>query len=273
MIAVPVALVLLPVLVVGAVATNYRGVASRLSQLPGISPDGGLKAGLVAGGGLFVLWGVVLVGATYGGVGGEFGPGATEDEHADEPPADAFDPDADRTLSTGEIVILYETTMDRGGIDLVSAEPTGDIFEVEYQRSATSEAEFLEHAGYVTGAYVGAVGEGLETTRMDATVLDGDEELLSWHVDSEWAMAYHDDEFTMDDVIERSLATAEELSASDAEDVVDDGSDGDSSTESGDTNADAALEDNAETAETDETETADTETDADEDDEPSTPDS
>ncbi len=26
---------------------------------------------------------------------------------------------------------------------------------------------------------------------MDATVLDGDEELLSWHVDSEWAMAYH----------------------------------------------------------------------------------
>ncbi len=62
LIAVPVALVLLPVLVVGAVATNYRGVASRLSQLPGISPDGGLKAGLVAGGGLFVLWGVVLVG-------------------------------------------------------------------------------------------------------------------------------------------------------------------------------------------------------------------
>lgn len=238
----PLAIVCLPLLVFLAVTVNYREVAGHLSQLPGITPDGGAKAGLIASGGLFVLWGLLLVGG-----GGAFGPGAADGDQPAEAPADEFDPDADRTLSSGEIRILFETTLERGGTDLRAAESNGDVFEVAYQHNATTETEFLERMGYVTGAYVGAVGEGLETTRMEATVFDGDEQLLTWHVDSEWATAYHDDELTMDDVIERSLATADEIDASDAEDAVD--GEGETALETDD-DAEAAASENETDADT-----------------------
>lgn len=222
LLAVPIAIALLPLLVLGAVATNYRGIARRLSQLPGIAHGGGAKAGVVAGAYALVLWAVVLSVVVSGGI-VDAGPGAAGSESGSAPDspnetagdeaAAADDVSSDEeNLSDGEIVVLFETTVERAGIDLASVEQDGDVLRVEFHQTATTEAEFFEQAGYLSGAYVGAVGEGLGTDRMEATVLNrsDDSPELSWRVESEWAQEYHDDESTIDDVIQRSLATLEE---------------------------------------------------------------
>lgn len=223
LVAVLIAIVLLPVLALGAVATNYRGIATRLSRLPGIERDGGLKAGVVAGAYVFVLWSVLLAGANAGILGSGSGPGASDDGR-NEGAADAVSSDEEGELSDGEIIVLFETVVERRGVEIVSAEKDGDVFRVEFYQTATNETEFLERAGAISGAYVGAVGEGLGTERMEVTALDEDDEspVLSWYVDSEWARAYHSGEFTMDEVIERSLATTEAIDVDDTNDAVDD---------------------------------------------------
>lgn len=231
LLAVPIAIAALPLLALGVVATNYRGIARRLSDLPGITHGGGTKAGVVAGAYAFVLWAVVLsvvvsgsfVGAGPGEVESESGstPETTPDSGSESPnetatdEADAADDvssDEDTNLSDGEIVVLFETTVERQGIDIAAVEQEDDVLHVEFHQTATTESAFFEQAGYLSGAYVGAVGEGLETDRMEATMLNRSDgsPTLSWDVESEWAREYHDDERTIDDVIQRSLSTLEE---------------------------------------------------------------
>ena len=206
---------------------------ARLEQLPGTKPDRRVRNLAVAAGYLVVIVGVLLAGVTYGGLGDSgFGPGTADGDTESDSVDGQNDPAADddeEALTEGEIVILFETTLERRDIDLTAAERDGDVFRVEYYRTATTEAEFLENAGAISGAYVGAVGEGLETEQMEVTARDesDDSPVLSWHVDSEWAEAYHAGELTMDEVIVRSLATADELDASDAEEATD----GDAETE------------------------------------------
>ena len=201
-------------------------IMARLEQVPGMQPGRGVRNLAVGACYLGIIVGVLLAGATYGGfVDSGSGPGAADDEPepaSADGPAESTDnataSDEEQNLTEGEIVILFETTLERRGIDLISAERDGDVFRVEYYRTATTRTAVLENAGAISGAYVGAVGEGLETERMEVTARNeaDDSPVLSWHVDSEWADAYHEGELTMDEVIQRSLVTADEVDADDA---------------------------------------------------------
>lgn len=222
LVAIPVVVAVLPLLIVGAVALNVRDAAARLSGLPGIGSEGGLKAGLIAGVYAFGIWGLVLTaGAMTADVG--IGPGA-DDPESDPAPnesdatgsfndeTDAAEPaNETESLPTQEIVTLFQTILDRSGVELVSVEPTDDVFRVAYVATGATEAELTEEMGYVTGAYVDSVSYGLETDRMEVTALspDTDSAAFYWHVESEWAEEYNAGEATEEAVFDRVLETFE----------------------------------------------------------------
>lgn len=205
-----IALVLLPLLTVGAVATNYRKSATRLARLPGVTPRGGPKAGLFAGLYVFVLWGLVVTAASGAIVG--TAPG---DRNADpEPTETPNDPeefeDDEETLSEEEALLLFETVVDQSDAELAEVERANDELTVEYHPTATTERELLEQMGTISGAYVGSISDGLATERMHVTALDADgNQAFHWTVETDWAEAYIDEEITMDEIADRALETAE----------------------------------------------------------------
>lgn len=82
-------IVLSPILVGLAVATDYRGISGRLSGLPGVEPSGGTKAGVAAGAYALVALMVISAVGEIGGV--------------DEEPAEAAgDVEGEETASTAE---------------------------------------------------------------------------------------------------------------------------------------------------------------------------
>lgn len=215
--AAPVVIVSLPILVGWGVTTNYRGAATRLAGLPGVSPDGGVRAGVVAGAYGFVLWGLVLAGGTgLGGLGGT--------DSADEAPATAdglAGTDGNEEPSDEEIITLYETVLKQSGVDVRTVERDSDVLYVEYYPTSSITGEIpddvddsiLEEMGYVAGGYVGAIEEGLTTERMEVTILDPDDggPTAHWAVETEWASAYHAGEISMDDVADRAFETVEHV--------------------------------------------------------------
>lgn len=204
----PIVALLLPIVAIVLVAGNYRGIADRLSLLPGVTADGGFQAGIAAGVYVLVCWGVLLAGLSAG----ISGPG-----FADDAEADAGGDEQD--LSEDEILTLFETIMSQSGVDVESIEREGDVLAVAYYPDKPIEGdvpdgadnETLEEMGYVAGGYVGAIDDGLTTERMEVTVLDPetDEPTAYWTVETEWAREYHAGEISMNDVADRAFETFE----------------------------------------------------------------
>ncbi|ELY45767.1 hypothetical protein [Natronorubrum tibetense] len=206
----PIAVVLLSILTVVAVASNYRNVAGRLSELPGVDAGGGVQTGFIAGLYALVLWSVVVSGGMLL-VGGD--SGATGADAYQGPGADAPDPDeasASGEYSDAELLVFFETIASHWGVDVTSTELVDDEFVVEYADTTETEEEFTNEVGTLIGVYIDIVEGGLEAERMDVTAVDEDDDSeRTWHVESELAEAYIDGEFTVDEVYERVLETVD----------------------------------------------------------------
>lgn len=202
---IPIAALLLPLVALAVVAADYRGIARRLSRLPGVTDDGGIRAGVAAGVYVFVCWGVLLAALSAGVSGPGFADGDAETEEQD--------------LTEDEIITLFETIVSQSGVDVRSIEREGDVLAVSYYPEQPIEGdvpdgadnETLEEMGYIAGGYVGAIEDGLTTERMEVTVLDPetDEPTAYWTVETEWAREYHAGEITMNDVANRAFETFE----------------------------------------------------------------
>lgn len=205
-----VVVVLLAILTVVAVASNYRNVAGRLSELPGVDADGGVQTGVIAGLYALVLWSVVLSGGMLF-VGGD--AGSTGAESYQGPGADGAEPDeisASEDYSDAELLVFFETITSHWGVEVISTELVDDEFVVEYADTTETEEEFTNEVGTLIGVYIDIVEGGLEAERMDVTAVDADDDSeRTWHVESEWAEAYIDGEFTVDEVYERVLETVD----------------------------------------------------------------
>ncbi|WP_247001710.1 hypothetical protein [Halosolutus gelatinilyticus] len=206
----PIAVVIAPLLAVGAVATNYRDAATRLSGLPGVDSGGGMQAGVVAGVYVFALWGAVL-GA---GMGAADLAGDSGEADADQPAsidATSDNGTAEQARSEEELLVFFETNVQQWGVELRSVELSDNALVVEYYANTTSEEGFTNEMAYLIGTYVDTVDAGLETERMDVTGVDSDDDSdhVYWHVESEWAKAYLDEELTEEDVFDRVFETVE----------------------------------------------------------------
>ncbi|SDJ68474.1 hypothetical protein [Natronorubrum texcoconense] len=205
----PVVVVLLSILTVVAVASNYRNVAGRLSELPGVDGGGGVQAGFIAGLYALVLWSVVISGGML--FIGDAGSNGTESYQG--PGADGSEPDETTEsddYSDAELLVFFETITSHWGVNVTSTEMVDDEFVVEYADTTETDDEFTDEVGTLIGVYIDIVEGGLEAERMDVTAVDADDgEQTHWHVESEWAEAYLEDELTVDDVYERVLDTVE----------------------------------------------------------------
>ncbi|WP_440771385.1 hypothetical protein [Natronorubrum sp. DTA28] len=201
--------VLLSILTVVAVASNYRNVAGRLSELPGVDAGGGVQTGVIAGLYALVLWSVVLSGGML--FVGDAGSSGTESYQG--PGADGAEPDeatASEEYSDAELLVFFETITSHWGVNVTSTEMVDDEFVVEYADTTETDDEFTDEVGTLIGVYIDIVEGGLEAERMDVTAVDEDDgEQTHWHVESEWAAAYLEGELTVDDVYERVLETVE----------------------------------------------------------------
>lgn len=207
-----VVVVLLSILTVMAVTSNYRNAAGRLSELPGVDADGGVQTGVIAGLYAFVLCGVVLSGAMLIVGGGDAGANGAESYQG--PGADAPEPDeasASEEYSDAELLVFFETITSHWGVDVTSTEMVDDEFVVEYSVDDATEDEATAEMRAVIGVYIDIVESGLESERMDVTEVDEDDDSdrAYWQMESEWAEAYIDGELTEEDVLERVLETVE----------------------------------------------------------------
>ena len=209
---VPVVVATLPLLAVVAVSTNYRNAATRVSHLPGLGA-GGVRAGFLAGVYVFVLWGLLLAVVTLGAAHVSDSGQSDTDTGFDGDP-DLPEPSDDRSneqqdVSDEDLLFLYETRAQRWGVDLRSADLSGSTLVVDYETTATTDEEAVEELSYLVGTYVDVVDDGLETDRLEATVIDSadDTPRATWHVESAWAEEYTEEELSEEELLALVLET------------------------------------------------------------------
>ncbi|MFC7209769.1 hypothetical protein ACFQL3_04570 [Natronoarchaeum sp. GCM10025321] len=115
-------------------------------------------------------------------------------------------------LTEEDLLMMFELVVEgEGGLELADVERDGEVLHVEYYPQGTTEAEISEEIGYLTGAYIGATAEGLDTERMEVTALHPvDESAVShFYVEREWVDAHLDDELTVEELTMEVLMTLE----------------------------------------------------------------
>ncbi len=118
-------------------------------------------------------------------------------------------PDPEQT--GGEFVDLVRSRLEEEGIETQSVERRADVLEVVYYATGMTSEAVTSEIDVFAGVYARAIEEGLTTDRLEAFVLDPDDETLldSFVIETEWAEAVSNDEISQEEYVERIVGTFE----------------------------------------------------------------
>lgn len=195
---------LLPVTLGVAVATNYRGTAERFSGIPGVSADGSVLSGSLLGLVALALVASVVAGAvvvTSGGipggdvVGGDPTPTDSPVSPTETPTATpSATPTAESNVdqTTFRFCNSFEDAL-RDSTDLGIREVTtdGTNCQLEYvQNPRLSEEQISRNISAISGVYLSAVNhtEGGHPDRLEVDVVDNSNRVfIEYYIKTIWA--------------------------------------------------------------------------------------
>ena len=147
-----------------------------------------------------------------------------EDETEDGDEEDGDDADEEE-LTEDELVDAFLAVLENEGIVTTAVERTSDALGVTYLATGTDDDTLLLEIEVIADVYAGAVAEGLAFERLNVVSHDPDAgvDLDAFVVETDWAVAYLDDEIGWDEYVQRIDETVEPADSADGDQ--DDGSD------------------------------------------------
>jgi len=104
---------------------------------------------------------------------------------------------------------FFEENLSEEGIDVLDVTKEGQNVELRYQTDRVTDQGLGDEIGTISASYVLAKNNGLDASRLNATINDGDEDVATWHVREEWVEQFEAGEIEPDEFTTKVLNTAE----------------------------------------------------------------
>lgn len=114
-------------------------------------------------------------------------------------------------LTQEEIVALFEVILEDEGIEAETVDRTEDVLEVVYNATGSTDEAVRTEIDIVADVYARSVDAGLSTDRLEAFVQDPETGSIldSFVIETDWAVAYLNDEIEWDEYVDRIIETFE----------------------------------------------------------------
>lgn len=117
--------------------------------------------------------------------------------------------DTERTDRNFSEVSFFEERLLDEGIDIKELDIVDQDVLLEYMSERTTDQGLGDEIGTIAATYVLARENGLDTDRLNAIINDGDRQLASWHVRSEWVDQFNNGEMDPETLTTNVLNTTE----------------------------------------------------------------
>jgi len=104
---------------------------------------------------------------------------------------------------------FFEENLSEEGIDVLDVTKEGQNVVLRYQTDRVTDQGLGDEIGTISASYVLAKNNGLDASRLNATINDGDEDVATWHVREEWVEQFEAGEIEPDEFTTKVLNTAE----------------------------------------------------------------
>ena len=136
----------------------------------------------------------------------------TEDEADEGMAEDGDDNEADdESMTEEELIDLIGSILDGEGLVVDTIGRRDDTLEIAYIATGTTSDAVTTEIEIIADVYVRAINSGLTTERLDAFVLDPEDGdvLDSFGIETDWVVAYTNEEIGWDEYVERIAETFE----------------------------------------------------------------
>jgi len=111
--------------------------------------------------------------------------------------------------NSGDQLSFFEDNLSEEGIDVLDVTKDGENVELRYETDRVTDQGLGDEIGTISASYVLAKDDGLDATRLNSTINDGDDDVATWHILEEWVEKFEDGEKTPDEFTLTILDTVE----------------------------------------------------------------
>ncbi len=111
--------------------------------------------------------------------------------------------------ASGEQLSFFEENLSDEGISVKSVEIVENDVELKYITNRTTDQGLGDEIGTISASYVLAKENGLDTNRLNSIINDGDEDVATWHIRTEWIEQFEAGEKSPDEFTTEILNTVE----------------------------------------------------------------
>lgn len=99
-----------------------------------------------------------------------------------------------------ELLATYRESLETGGVSVVSLGVEDGMLWLNYSSSRTNESVVRQEIGVVSGYYASLVERGLNVSRLEARILDRENESVArYRVETSWARGFLEDRLSRDE--------------------------------------------------------------------------
>lgn len=92
---------------------------------------------------------------------------------------------------------------------MIKLEIVDENTELKYQTDRTTNQGLGDEIGVISASYVSSKQNGLSTNRLVSTINDGDTDVATWHIRTEWIEEFENGEISPDEFTGKILNTVE----------------------------------------------------------------
>lgn len=114
------------------------------------------------------------------------------------------------SVPRGELLAAYSDSLESGGVNVQSLGVRRGVLWLNYSSNRTNESVVRREIGVVAGYYASVVERGLNVSRLEARIIDGENgSVATYRIETGWARGFLDDEVSRDEYASRIYGSLE----------------------------------------------------------------
>ena len=104
---------------------------------------------------------------------------------------------------------FFRNELEKNNISILNLEIVSNNTKLKYKTNRTTNQGLGDEIGAISASYVLSRQNGLDTNRLISVINDGNKDMATWHIRTEWIKEFEADEISPDEFTGKILNTVE----------------------------------------------------------------
>jgi len=104
---------------------------------------------------------------------------------------------------------FFRNELEENNISILNLEIVSNNTKLKYKTNRTTNQGLGDEIGAISASYVLSRQNGLDTNRLISVINDGNKDMATWHIRTEWIKEFEADEISPDEFTGKILNTVE----------------------------------------------------------------